>query len=92
MQIFYLALACFLLLNILAGLWRVMQGPTPADRMVSAQLFGTTGVAILLVLAQALEAPYIRNAALLFALLMIMAVLSFVRKSTPKQGQTGDGP
>ncbi|WP_291319151.1 monovalent cation/H+ antiporter complex subunit F [Desulfonatronospira sp.] len=90
MQIFFLALACFLILNILAGLWRVVQGPTPADRMVSAQLFGTTGVAILLVLAQALEAPYIRNAALLFALLMIMAVLSFVRKSTPKQGQAGN--
>jgi len=90
MQIFYLALSSFLLLNIMAGLYRVMRGPTPADRMVSAQLFGTTGVAILLVLAQALEAPYIRNAALLFALLMIMAVLSFVRKTALQQSQTGD--
>ena len=89
MQIFYLALSSFLLLNIMAGLYRVMRGPTPADRMVSAQLFGTTGVAILLVLAQALEAPYIRNAALLFALLMIMAVLSFVRKTALQQSQTG---
>ncbi len=92
MQIFFHCLAIFLLLNILAGMWRVMKGPTAADRMVSAQLFGTTGVAILLVLAQALEAPYIRNAALLFALLMIMAVLSFVRKTVPKQSQTGDEP
>ena len=90
MQIFFHCLAIFLILNILAGMWRVMKGPSAADRMVSAQLFGTTGVAILLVLAQALEAPYIRNAALLFALLMIMAVLSFVRKTVPKQSQAGN--
>ena len=92
MQVFYLTLSSFLLLNILAGLYRVMQGPTPADRMVAAQLFGTTGVAILLLLAQALDAPYIRNAALLFALLMIMAVLSFVRKTAPQNSHKGDGP
>ncbi len=88
MQIFYLGLAFFLLLNVLAGLWRVILGPTPADRMVAAQLFGTTGVAILLLLAQALEAPYIRNAALLFALLMIMSVLAFVRKTPAPSDNT----
>jgi hypothetical protein len=49
------ALALFLLLNVVAGLVRIARGPTPADRIVAAQLFGTTGVAILLLLAQALE-------------------------------------
>ena len=51
----YFGLALFLLLTLLAGLWRILQGPTPADRMLAAQLFGTTAVACLLLLAQALQ-------------------------------------
>jgi multicomponent Na+:H+ antiporter subunit F len=47
--------------------------------MVAAQLFGTTGVATLLLLAQAMDGVYSKNAALVFALLMVMAVLAFVR-------------
>jgi multicomponent Na+:H+ antiporter subunit F len=81
MNVFFLGMALFLVLNILGGLWRVLNGPNQADRMVAAQLFGTTGVATLLLLAQALEAPFIRNAALLFALLTVMAVLAFVRNT-----------
>ncbi len=53
MQTLYLALALFLLLNLGAGMWRVLRGPTAADRMLAAQLFGTTAVAVLLLLAQA---------------------------------------
>jgi len=45
----YFALALFLLLNLVAGMWRVLRGPTAADRMLAAQLFGTTSVAVLLV-------------------------------------------
>ncbi|MFO7726879.1 MAG: monovalent cation/H+ antiporter complex subunit F [Desulfonatronovibrio sp.] len=82
MDNFFLGMALFLVLNILAGLWRVAKGPDQADRMVSAQLFGTTGVATLLLLAQALESIYIRNAALIFALLTVMAVLAFVRNAS----------
>ncbi len=82
MNIFFLCMAMFLVLNILAGLWRVAKGPDQADRMVAAQLFGTTGVATLLLLAQALDSPYIKNAALLFALLAVMAVLAFVRNTS----------
>lgn len=84
MNTFFLGMALFLVLNILAGLWRVLKGPEQADRMVAAQLFGTTGVASLLLLAQALESPFIRNAALLFALLTVMAVLAFVRNTSYK--------
>ena len=42
MQTLYFALAFFLLLNLVAGMWRVLCGPTAADRMLAAQLFGTT--------------------------------------------------
>jgi multicomponent Na+:H+ antiporter subunit F len=41
-----LALAFFLLLNIAAGWLRIVRGPTRVDRMLAAQLFGTTGVAV----------------------------------------------
>ncbi len=75
----YLGIALFLLLNILLGMVRVLRGPSPADRMMAAQLFGTTGVAILLLLAQALAFPALRDVALVFALLGGLAVVAFVR-------------
>lgn len=90
MNTFFLGMALFLVLNILAGLWRVLKGPKSADRMVAAQLFGTTGVAALLFLAQALESAYIKNAALLFALLTVMAVLAFVRNTSHDLSQEKD--
>jgi multicomponent Na+:H+ antiporter subunit F len=80
MDTFYIALALFLLLNVLAGLARIIRGPAPADRMMAAQLFGTTGVAILLLLAQGMGAPDLRNVALVFALLAVLATTAFVRK------------
>jgi multisubunit Na+/H+ antiporter MnhB subunit len=51
MRALYLALALFLLLNLGAGMWRVLRGPTAADRMLAAQLFDSTAVAVLLLLA-----------------------------------------
>ncbi len=72
--------AVFLLLNILAGLVRVARGPAPPDRMAAAQLFGTLGVAILLVLAEAMNAPALRDAALVFAMLGALALVAFVSR------------
>ena len=79
METFYLAIACFLLLTMIAGLRRVLAGPGKEDRLVAVQLFGTTGVAVLLLLAEAFHAPSIRNVALVFALLAVLAVTAFVR-------------
>lgn len=78
-----LSLAAFLLLTLAAGLVRVVRGPTPADSMLAAQLFGTTGVAILLLLAEALAAPALRDAALVLALLAVLATVAFVREERP---------
>jgi multicomponent Na+:H+ antiporter subunit F len=75
-----LGMAGFLLLNLAAGLWRVMRGPTPADRMLAAQLFGTTAVAVLLLLAQAMAEPALRDIALVFALLAAVAAVAFVQR------------
>ena len=77
----FLAVSAFLLLTVLAGLIRVLLGPTPADRMLAAQLFGTTGVAMLLLLAQALSVPPLTDVALVLALLSILAVVTFVLRA-----------
>jgi multicomponent Na+:H+ antiporter subunit F len=78
---FYVAIALFLLLNIFAGMARIFRGPTAADRMLAVQLFGTQGVAILLLLAQSFGRPALRNVAFVFAVLAIMAMVAFVRRA-----------
>lgn len=80
MDALYLSMALFLLLTLVVGLWRVLRGPTAADRMLAAQLFGTTAVACLLLLAQALEKPPLRDVALVFALLAAVTAVAFVRR------------
>lgn len=81
MNTLYLAFALFLLLNLLAGMWRILRGPTPADRMLAAQLFGTTAVAILLLLSQALGQAALRDVALVFALLAVVTAIAFVKRA-----------
>jgi multicomponent Na+:H+ antiporter subunit F len=49
--------------------------------MLAAQLFGTTGVAILLLLADAMGIPALRDVALVFALLAAMASVAFVKRA-----------
>jgi multicomponent Na+:H+ antiporter subunit F len=71
--------AGFLLLVIAMGLWRVIKGPTRTDRMLSAQLMGTVGVALVLVLAERWQAPAWRDVALVLALLSAVTGLAFVR-------------
>ena len=79
MTTWLLLAALVLLLTIAAGMIRIMRGPSAADRMQAAQLFGTTGVAILLLLTYALEMPVLTNVALVFALLGVVAAVAFVR-------------
>lgn len=81
MTTFFLAVATFLLLTLLAAVHRILRGPSRADRMLTAQLFGTTGVAILLVLAAALDQRAIVDGALVFALLAMVNTTVFVRQA-----------
>ena len=67
-----------LLVSILGGLVRVVRGPTQADRMLAAQLFGTTAVAILLILSQLMAMPSLLDAALVFAVLAAVTLVAFV--------------
>lgn len=76
---FYLLIAAFLLLTVLLGLWRVVRGPRPADRMVAAQLFGTGGIAVVLLLGAAMQEAAATDIAIVFALLAALATVAFVR-------------
>jgi multicomponent Na+:H+ antiporter subunit F len=90
-QTLIFALALFLLLNLAAGMWRVLRGPSAADRMLAAQLFGTTAVAILVLLAEAGESAPLRDVALVFALLSAVTAVAFVRLAWRDRGAADDG-
>lgn len=80
----YLAAALFLLLNIAVGLFRVAKGPTAEDLILSAQLFGTTGVAIVLLMAFGLDMPDLFDVALVLAVLSATTTIVFaILRSRP---------
>lgn len=80
MSTFLYITAALLLASLIIGLVRVWLGPHEADRMLSAQLFGTTGVAILLVLAIATGQRALIDIAFVLALLAAVATIAFVRR------------
>lgn len=81
------AAAVVLLLTLAAGSIRLLVGPTPSDRLMAAQLMGTTGIAILLLLAQVVRVPALVDVALVFALLAAVAVTAFTRRrEIPRDG------
>lgn len=73
-------LAIVLLGSLVLGLVRIWRGPGLADRMLAAQLFGTTGVGVLVLLAERLQVPALRDVALVLALLAVLTVLAFVAR------------
>lgn len=87
MLLILLCLVVVLLVSLIAGLVRVMLGPTPSDRMLAAQLMGTTGVGLLLLLSEALSRPALVDVALVFALLAAVAAVAFVQRY--RAGETG---
>jgi multicomponent Na+:H+ antiporter subunit F len=83
MNDFLFAAATALLLAIAASFIRIAYGPTPADRMLGAQLAGSCGAAVLLLLAVASETPAVIDVALILALLAAFAIVAFVKAATP---------
>lgn len=82
--------ALFLLLTLMLGFVRIWRGPTAADRMLASQLFGTTGVALLLVLAEAQQMPTLRDVALILAVLAVFSVAAFVTRVVRIEGEKTD--
>jgi multicomponent Na+:H+ antiporter subunit F len=75
---FYFAAGLVILLSISAGLARIFRGPASADRLMAAQLTGSGGVAVLLLLAAAMAQPAILDVALMLGVLAVFASVGFV--------------
>jgi multicomponent Na+:H+ antiporter subunit F len=75
---FLLWMAGLVLAMVALGLVPILHGPNPADRMMAAQLSGTGGVAVLLLLAVATSTPPIVDVALMLALLAALVSVGFV--------------
>ena len=74
---FLVAAAGFVLAMVALGLARILRGPANADRLMAAQLFGTGGIAALLLLAAGTRVPAAVDAALTLALLAAFAAVGF---------------
>lgn len=88
--------AALLLLSLAGALWRVWRGPGAADRMMAAQLVGTGGVAVVLLLAATGGWAAI-DVALVLALLAAFAAVAFVKAASrdgrgdPEADGAGEG-
>jgi len=77
-------IAIFLLANLSLALVVAMRGPTPADRMLVALLFGSTGVGVLVLLSNAMQMPALVDVALTLALLAAIAGIAFASRAWQK--------
>jgi multicomponent Na+:H+ antiporter subunit F len=94
---FLLAAAVFILTMVALGLLRVLRGPADVDRMMAAQLLGTGGIAVVLLLGVATGESTLITVALSLALLAAFAGVAFVKAGTPTsvdevQSPTTDAP
>lgn len=91
MSCIHILFALILLPAIAVGMIRILRGPTAADRMMTAQLFGTCGVAILLLLGAGMPNPVLIDIGLVFALLAALANLTFIRRTWQASGKKKHG-
>lgn len=74
--------------TVIAGIAFVISRPANVDSMLAAFLFGTTGVALVLVLGAALRQPRAIDVALLLALLAAVLGAAFALRGWPEDSQT----
>ncbi|SHH02299.1 monovalent cation/H+ antiporter complex subunit F [Bradyrhizobium erythrophlei] len=85
MDSFLLLVASFVFVMVASGLIIILQRPGEVDRLMAAQLLGTGGVAILLILAIATKVAAIVDVALMLALFAAFAAVAFVRDLSDPQ-------
>jgi multicomponent Na+:H+ antiporter subunit F len=83
---FLLCVAALIVVLTAVGLFRVLRGPSDADRMMAVQLLGTGGVAALL-LAEARGTHGAVDVALTLALLAAFAGIAFVKNLLSPDGE-----
>lgn len=79
MTTYLIILSGILLIILLIGLYAIISGPSQTDKMLACQLFGTVGVAILMLLAVVQEQHSLLNTALILALLAPLTLIAFVK-------------
>ncbi len=79
MSTLYSIFSILLVISLIAGVIRIVLGPTKADRMLAAQLFGTVGVGILLLQSAFTQNWVLLDVALILALLASITVIAFVK-------------
>ncbi|HEY8336362.1 MAG TPA: monovalent cation/H+ antiporter complex subunit F [Tardiphaga sp.] len=84
---FVIGAAVFIALTMALGLVRLLRGPTMADRMMAAQLLGTSGAAICLLISYASELPALLDVALTLALLAALAAATMSLKADAAQAE-----
>ena len=88
---FLLGAAAFVLLMVALGLVRILRGPGDAERMMAAQLLGTGGIAVLLLLGAATGVGPIVDVALTLALLAAFASVAFFKSATDAPADEAGG-
>jgi len=88
MREFLLFAALFVLATVAVGLLRLLYGPAGTDRVMSAQLLGTGGIAVLLLLGAADEMPSSIDVALTLAVLAAFVSAAFVKAATQTEETT----
>ncbi|KPQ06268.1 MAG: multicomponent Na+:H+ antiporter subunit MnhF [Rhodobacteraceae bacterium HLUCCA12] len=83
MNAWLILVAIALLANLAAALWRVWHGPGQADRMMAAQLVGTLGTGLLIVLWAMGDNSAALDVALVLALLAALSAVGFVKAMSP---------
>ncbi len=73
-------LGVILLVSMGAGVWRVLQGPTGAERALGVQMMSTTTIALLLIAAEWQSLPALRDVALMLALLAAVVIAALVQR------------
>lgn len=79
MDSYFVVLITALIVILVVGLVRVFKGPGLADRMLAAQLFGTVGVALLMLLSNLQGETALMDTALILALLAPLTLIAFVK-------------
>lgn len=89
MSEFLLVAAALVLAMVALGLVRIMRGPGDAERMMAAQLLGTGGVAVVLLLATATGIEAAVDVALTLALLAAFASIAFYKGAPDRSVDDG---
>ncbi|MBW9260981.1 MAG: hypothetical protein K1564_05350 [Candidatus Thiodiazotropha sp. (ex. Lucinisca nassula)] len=71
-----------LLLSLMLGMIRALKGPSLEDRLLSILLFGTGGVAILLLLSVSMQCTALLDVGLVLVLLAAVVAAAMTRRES----------